>query len=96
MEIPSLDTLTPALVLTLAGGSIVSSIFTGVILSVWNPTDETKARLGSLLALVVGIVVVVGFGLLQHSTNFAGNLLTGILVGGGGIGAHEVKKAVVR
>lgn len=86
--------LTPALVLTLGGASIVVSIITQVILSTWRPSPEAKDRFGPLLALVVGIGVVLLFGALQGATDYAALLLTGLLAGGGGMGIHDTVDAV--
>lgn len=86
--------LAPAEVLTLAGASIVCSILMGVIISAWKPTAEQKDRFGPLLALLVGVVVVVGFAVLQQSQDLVAALLTGILVGGGSMGVHDVTDAV--
>lgn len=88
--IPDLNALTPALVLTLGGGSIVVTILVGVILSAWKPDPATKDRFGPLLSLLVGIAVVVGFAAAQGADLLTATL-TGIIVGGGGIGVHEVK-----
>lgn len=86
--------LTPALVLTLGGASIVVSILVQVILSTWRPSPEAKDRFGPLLALLVGIGVLFTFGLLQGSTDYATLLLTGLLAGGGGMGVHDTIDAV--
>jgi hypothetical protein len=84
-----LSQLTPALVLTLGGASVVVSILVGVIIAAWKPTPEQKDRFGPFLALIVGVVVVVVFGALQGSADYASLLLTGILSGGGAMGVHD-------
>jgi hypothetical protein len=89
-----LNQLTPALVLTLGGASVVVSILVGVELSAWKPTADQKDRFGPLLALATGVVVVVGFGLLQGSIDYASLILTGILSGGGAMGVHDTVDSV--
>lgn len=86
--------LTPAEVLTLGGASVVNSIVLGVIITAWKPTADQKDRFGPLLALGLGIVIVVGFALLQHSTDLVSAFLTGILVGGGSMGVHDTVDSV--
>lgn len=88
--------LTPALVLTVAGASVVTTILVGVIMRAWKPDPAMRDRFGPVVALLVGVVVVLVFGFLQSATDYASLLLTGILAGSGSMGIYDTVRGFTK
>lgn len=86
MEIP---VPTAAALGTVAGLSLIVTIVTEIILRAWNPTAAIKDRFGPFLALLVALVFSV-LGAITQGSDLVTATLLAVVVGGTGMGIHDV------
>ena len=88
-----MDTVTPEQIQTVAGASVIVTILMSAILAAWKPTPELRDRVGPILAIVVGVVVVVGYAA-WTGADVQQALLTGLVVGSASMGIHDLVNGV--
>lgn len=85
---PPIDTITPAMMLTVAGITVITSILVAVVLTAWKPAPDVRDRFGPLLALAIGVILAVGYALAQ-SADIGAAVLVGIIGGWSSSGLYD-------
>lgn len=78
--------------LTVAGATVVVTIIVEVLMRAIKPSPETKDRIGPLVAVGVGVLVV-GAAALYNGADLGQALLTGLLSGAAAIGLYDVARS---